>query len=87
MPKAILVTKNQYEKLSDSKNTQEALANFKQKKKSIDKNNYTQKQEDIEKMLEEANALYKEGKTEEAQVLYDKISQLNKELKAAKEND
>ena len=36
-------------------------------------------EEDIEQMLERANNLYKEGKIEESQALYEKISTLNKE--------
>jgi len=38
------------------------------------------KQKQIEQMLEQANALYKEGKLDEAQAMYDQISVLNKEL-------
>ena len=34
----------------------------------------------IEQMMEQANALYKEGKTTEAQALYDQISALNKQI-------
>ena len=34
--------------------------------------------EDIEKLLEEANNLYKEGKVEASQALFEKISALNK---------
>lgn len=37
------------------------------------------KQMKIEEMLETANALYREGKVAEAKVMYDKISDLNKE--------
>ena len=38
------------------------------------------KQRQIETMLEDATILYKEGKIEEAQAMYDKISELNKVL-------
>ena len=34
----------------------------------------------IEQMMDQANALYKEGKTQEAQDLYDKISAMNKKI-------
>ena len=34
----------------------------------------------IVNMMEEANKLYKDGKTEEAQALYDQISELNKKF-------
>lgn len=37
------------------------------------------KQRKIEEMLEQANSLYKEGKVEEARVMYDQISILNRE--------
>jgi len=39
-------------------------------------------QQQIEEMLEQANALYKAGKSEEAQALYDKISILNSQSQA-----
>ena len=38
------------------------------------------KKKQIEQMMEQANALYKEGKTQEAQDLYDKISAMNKQI-------
>jgi hypothetical protein len=38
------------------------------------------KQKTIENMLEQANELYKQGRVDEAQQMYDKISSLNKEL-------
>lgn len=38
------------------------------------------RQKQIEEMLEKANVLYKEGKVEEAKVMYDQISALNKEI-------
>ncbi len=42
--------------------------------------NNVQDSNDIEKMLEKANELYKEGKAEEAKALYDEISVLNNSL-------
>ena len=44
---------------------------------------FADKQKQIETMLEQANNLYKEGKAAEAQVMYDQISALNKELQEA----
>jgi len=41
---------------------------------------------DMEKMLEKANELYKAGKTEEAQALYDEISNINKSLQEQSNN-
>lgn len=41
------------------------------------------KQKQIEAMMEQANNLYREGKTAEAQKLYDEISNLNKELQSS----
>ena len=38
------------------------------------------KKKQIEQMMEQATALYKEGKTQEAQDLYDKISAMNKQI-------
>ena len=34
----------------------------------------------VEQLMEQANVLYKEGKTTEAQAMYDKISELNKQI-------
>ena len=36
------------------------------------------KQKELESLMEQANILYKEGKTEEAQAIYDKVSEMNK---------
>lgn len=44
---------------------------------------FADKQKQIEAMLEQANNLYKEGRAAEAQVMYDQISALNKELQDA----
>lgn len=41
-------------------------------------------QNDLQAMMEEANNLYKSGKTQEAQVLYNKVSALNKEIQEGK---
>ena len=34
----------------------------------------------VEQLMEQANVLYKDGKTAEAQAMYDKISELNKQI-------
>ena len=43
------------------------------------------KKKKIEEMLENANSLYKQGNVQEAEVLYDEISKLNKELQGEEE--
>lgn len=67
--KAILVNKGQIEKLSKSLERQKQLLDFGQA--GID-------QYDIEGMMNRAKQLYDEGRQQEAQQLYNQISQLNK---------
>lgn len=43
------------------------------------------KQKEMQVMMEQANTLYNEGKTQEAQALFDKVSAMNKELQAGSE--
>lgn len=38
------------------------------------------KQKELENLMEQANILYKEGKAEEAQAIYDKVSEMNKAM-------
>lgn len=68
--KAILVSQKQMKKLIDSKKAQSQLLDF---GAMSDYSNL-----DIESLLEKAGKLYHEGKTDEAQALYDKVSRLNK---------
>lgn len=82
--KAILVTREQFSRLANSRITQEALAKVKQRVQSGSndvKNSETYS--DMESMLTTAKMLYDQGKTEEAQAMYQKISEINK---AQKEN-
>lgn len=89
--KAILVSEVQYNKLISSNVTQEALLKFKHvfpdtsapvKATTDDTANMSddEKRKTIESMMADATALYNAGKVQEAQVMYDKISELNKTL-------
>ena len=87
--RAILVSKSQFNKLSGSRVTQEALLKFKhilpEGSSSAtpavvnDVSNMTEeeKKKTIEVMMADATELYNSGKVEEAQAMYDKISELN----------
>lgn len=93
-PKAILVSDVQFGKLSDSRVTQEALLKFKHVLPEVGKTTQTstvsvpdtdsmtddEKRKTIEVMMADANELYNSGKVDEAQAMYDKISELNKTL-------
>lgn len=74
-PKAILVNRKQFSKLVASKDTQVALLDFGLQSGVQNSNN---SQKDLEEMITRASLLYKEGKVQEAQALYNEISQLNK---------
>lgn len=74
-PKAILVNRKQFSKLVASKDTQVALLDF-GLQSGVQKSNNSQK--NLEEMITRAGLLYKEGKVQEAQALYNEISQLNK---------
>lgn len=89
--KAILVSDVQYNKLMSSCVTQEALLKFKKvlpdltapvKVTTDDTADMSDddKRKTIEAMMADANALYNAGKVDEAQAMYDKISELNKTL-------
>ena len=89
--RAILVTKKQTKNLRDSllSKTLE-FNNFVIKNKNVSDEELIDKgllepddsiEAKIEKMMEDANNLYKEGKTDEAQALYEEISKLNSQLK------
>lgn len=69
--KAILVNKGQIERLSNSLAQQKGLLGFEQVQSSSN-------QMEIEAMMNRAGQLYREGKKEEAQELYNKISEMNK---------
>ena len=90
--RALLTSAKQIGNLRSSRNTQEALLNSRQRS-NANNNLETQLVENgllpadtdtmkkqVETMMEQANALYKEGKTVEAQAMYDKISELNKQI-------
>ncbi len=74
-PKAILVNRRQLSKLGASKDTQAALLDFGLQSGVQNTNN---SQKNLEEMMARASLLYKEGKVQEAQALYNEISQLNK---------
>lgn len=74
-PKAILVNRKQLSKLVASKDTQVALLDF-GLQSGVQSTNNSQK--NLEEMMARASLLYKEGKVQEAQALYNEISQLNK---------
>ena len=87
--RAILVSESQFNKLRGSRVTQEALLKFKhilpEGSSSAtpavvnDVSNMTEeeKKKTIEVMMADATELYNSGKVEEAQAMYDKISELN----------
>lgn len=72
--KAILVNSSQFEKLSNSKQAQEALLDF----GNLSENKQSMEAR-IEEMMARASSLYKEGKKDEAQDIYNQISLMNKE--------
>ena len=73
--KAILVTSLQYEKLLLSRDEQKTLCKL---RKYMVMPGEKEEPVDLEKMLQEAERLYKEGNTVAAEELYNKISELNK---------
>mgnify|MGYP004509965757 FL=1 len=78
--KAILVSQKQIAKLKASKDLQKSALDF-GISEGIDTSNNTPNvsvQAQIESLMAQASALYKEGKMQEAQALYAKISELNK---------
>lgn len=102
-PKAILVSESQFNKLANSRVTQEALLKFKQVLPEISAQvtesapdvevateaettsglvnmSDDEKSKTIEAMMADANQLYNSGRIEEAQAMYEKISELNKTL-------
>lgn len=102
-PKAILVSESQFNKLANSRVTQEALLKFKQVLPEINAQvtesapdvevateaettsglvnmSDDEKSKTIEAMMADANQLYNSGRIEEAQAMYEKISELNKTL-------
>ena len=89
--RALLTSAKQIGNLRSSRSTQEALLISRQKsnannlEKQLVENGLLPADTDtmkkqVETMMEQANALYKEGKTVEAQAMYDKISELNKQI-------
>ena len=78
--KAILVSQKQIAKLKASKDLQKSSLDF-GISEGMDTSNNTPNisvQAQIESLMAQASALYKEGKMQEAQDLYAKISELNK---------
>lgn len=78
--KAILVSQKQIDKLKASKDLQKSALDF-GISEGMDTSNNTPNvsvQAQIESLMAQASALYKEGKMQEAQELYAKISELNK---------
>lgn len=89
--KAILVTDKQYSNLVTSRGNQKILfegfasSGVSEQGSFVDEEvdqGIVQQQENIEKMLEQANSLYKEGKVAEAQKMYDEVSAMNKQLQS-----
>ena len=86
--KAILVSKNQGSNLRGSRDTQEALVSsffnrsLENSEQSNIANSLSLDDDDIDaklqKMLDEANNLYKNGELDKAQKMYDEISEINK---------
>ncbi len=74
--KAILVSQKQMAKLRTSKDLQKSALDFGISDDMSASNNSVQNQ--IESLMAQASLLYKEGKMQEAQALYAKISELNK---------
>lgn len=93
LARAILTNAKQTAHLRKSLSTQEALLSSRGFFENINSANLEQKLVDngllpasddaqMETMLNQANALYAEGKLEEAQAIFDKISELNKQKQA-----
>ncbi len=80
--KAILVTSTQKTKLIGSRETQKALVS--NKLNVAVQTNDTKKQ--MEEMLNQANALYQQGKTDEAQALYNQVSTMNQTIQTESPN-
>ena len=74
--KAILVTSLQYDKLLLSRDEQKTLCKL--RKYMIMPGEKEKQEMNLEEMLSKAESLYKEGKTSEAEELYNKISDLNR---------
>jgi len=87
-PKAILVNKSQIDKLNASRDLQTKRA-FGDGQTQVptevnlastpEEENYVVTKENLEEMLDKANNLYKEGKTDLAQSIYEQVSKLNDE--------
>ena len=96
--KALLTTIKQISNLRKSLSTQEALygsrtsnsGNVSLEQQLVDNGllpaDIDTMKKQVEQLMEQANALYKEGKTTEAQAMYDKISEMNKQIQAKEGN-
>ena len=73
--KAILVTDDQYKKLEASIDSQIALCKF---RNILVGKEVVEDKDDLESLMEKANQLYQDGNIEEAEKLYNKISELSK---------
>ena len=93
-PRAILTSAKQIFNLRQSLPTQEALVQARDSiastnvagvndeiQKLVSNGVIAPSEESIEDMMAEASKLYQEGKTKEAQAMYDRISELNKQMK------
>ena len=87
IPKAILVSKKQGINLRKSKDVQKTLFHSLLDAGILDYENIDEEvesfddlQKKIELMMEEANELYRNGKAEEAQQMYEEISKINKKM-------
>lgn len=85
LAKAILVTNKQYQKLLGSKDIQSSSLFHEKGEQSVLAQNISieERRRQIEAMMEQANNLYKQGQTKEAQAMYDVISAMNQELQQA----
>ena len=73
--RAILVTDDQYKKLEASIDSQIALCKF---RNLLVGKEVVEDKDDLESLMEKANQLYQDGNIEEAEKLYNKISELSK---------
>ena len=80
--KAILVTKNQAQKLRYSKDLQSALIRSIHPVATHDSDDEVT-EEKLEDMMNQLSSLYEQGKMEEAEKMSERISVLSKKLKSA----
>ena len=89
IPKAILISKKQGINLRKSKDIQKTLfhtlldagiLDYENMQEEVENVSFDALQKKIELMMEEANELYRNGKADEAQQMYEEISKINKKM-------